>query len=61
MKKCNIMHFWNAPVVELVDTQDLKSCAHYGRASSILARGTVTKTKSYCLLYCGESGRHAVS
>jgi hypothetical protein len=30
-----------ARVVELVDTQDLKSCDHYGRAGSIPAPGTL--------------------
>jgi hypothetical protein len=33
--------FFLALVVELVDTQDLKSCGLYGRAGSIPARGTV--------------------
>lgn len=30
----------NAYVVELVDTQDLKSCDHYGRAGSNPVLGT---------------------
>ena len=30
-------------MVELVDTQDLKSCDHCGRAGSIPARGTLSK------------------
>ena len=30
-------------MVELVDTQDLKSCDHCGRAGSSPARGTVPK------------------
>ena len=32
-----------ARMVELVDTQDLKSCGHCGRAGSIPAPGTNTK------------------
>ena len=32
--------FFVALVVELVDTQDLKSCDHCGRAGSSPARGT---------------------
>ena len=31
---------WSARMVELVDTQDLKSCGHCGRAGSIPAPGT---------------------
>ena len=30
-------------MVELVDTQDLKSCGHYGCAGSIPAPGTTAK------------------
>ncbi len=33
--------FFVALVVELVDTQDLKSCDHCGRAGSSPARGTI--------------------
>jgi hypothetical protein len=33
----------DALVVELVDTQDLKSCDHCGRAGSSPARGTTPK------------------
>src|ERR1035437_4119235 len=33
--------FFHALVVELGDTQDLKSCGHCGRAGSIPARGTL--------------------
>ncbi len=36
----------NALVVELVDTQDLKSCDHRGRAGSSPARGTKKKSGS---------------
>jgi hypothetical protein len=32
--------FYNARMVELVDTQDLKSCVHCGRAGSSPAPGT---------------------
>ena len=32
-----------ARVVELVDTQDLKSCGHYGRAGSSPAPGTTSR------------------
>jgi hypothetical protein len=35
-------------VVELVDTQDLKSCDHCGRAGSSPARGTEKALKTLC-------------
>jgi hypothetical protein len=35
--------FYNARMVELVDTQDLKSCVHCGRAGSSPAPGTSLK------------------
>ena len=39
---CGLFFEWQplASVVELVDTQDLKSCDHCGRAGSSPARGT---------------------
>jgi hypothetical protein len=40
-KKQHIIH---ARMVELVDTQDLKSCGHCGRAGSIPAPGTLRET-----------------
>jgi len=35
--------FYRALVVELVDTQDLKSCGHCGRIGSIPIRGTKSR------------------
>ncbi len=36
-------HIIHARMVELVDTQDLKSCGHCGRAGSIPAPGTIRR------------------
>jgi hypothetical protein len=36
----NLVKYQDAPVVELVDTQDLKSCVHCGRTGSSPVWGT---------------------
>jgi hypothetical protein len=44
--------FYNARMVELVDTQDLKSCVHCGRAGSSPAPGTFFLQKSPAFSKC---------